>query len=202
MVAHYGIYNYSATMMESEAVASNVSEIFIHPDWDAFSIDYDGDIAILVLSDDIHFNTHIRPVFIPTVFNNDTDMSGTVVGWGETENGTYEATPRQVAVKVVSNEDCHRNDSFMAIISSERQFCGVGLDGTPAFGDSGGGLFVQHSDYNWIQYGIFSALRVTKTGQIIPDSMVLFTNVSAHKNWILQKVTETGGIMNDVIHFS
>lgn len=196
------MYNLNASS-ETGAIQSNVTEAFVHPDWDPWSIQFDADLAILLLSQNITFTRYIRPACIPisdATERNGTiefiDMKGVIVGWGETENRTYENLPRQAFVKILNDSFCYVNDTAMTAFSSDRTFCGGFGDGDPGFGDSGTGLYVQ-LDNSWVQYGIVSTMLWNSAGVI--KSMAVYTNVQPHRAWIAEKVESTGGEVGEAM---
>lgn len=73
-------------------------------------------------------------------------------------------------------------------ISSQRSFCGMGVDGSPNKGDSGGGLFVHH-DSSWVQHGIVSTIRTNGTGFVDIKAFSVYTKVKNFNNWIKGVIT-------------
>lgn len=51
---------------ENESEIRNVSEIIIHPDWNVNTLNYDADLAILKLSDEITKSNFIKIACWPT----------------------------------------------------------------------------------------------------------------------------------------
>lgn len=193
---HLGVHNLSETD-DNQRISSTVSQVVINPDWDPYDANYGGDLALLVLSDEITFTTFIRPVCMPSDSTITDDIKGTIVGWGQTANETYEDIPRQAVVKVINDSACYLEDNFIAALSTSKTFCGGFKDGQPGYGDSGGGLFVL-LDNNWMQYGVISSFRSSGSSHDISNSMTIYTNVSAYKRWIVEHVEETGGKVGEV----
>lgn len=194
---HLGVHNLSE-IEDIDRLNSTVTKIVVNPDWNPFTRNNGGDLAILLLRDDITFTTFIRPVCLPSSFESSAiGMTGTIVGWGETENKTYEDIPRQVSVKVLTDPECYQRDNFVASLSSAKSFCGGYRDGNPSYGDSGGGFFVQ-SDNNWVQHGIISVSRSSGSNQSHSNSITVYTNVTAYKSWIVENVEQTGDSVGEV----
>lgn len=92
----------------------NVTQIYVHPDWKYNDEKYDADIAILVLNENLTFSDHIRPVCMPPRNFLIDGLSGTVVGWGKTENGTAEGIPRKIEVNALNDMNCYETDQGIA----------------------------------------------------------------------------------------
>ncbi len=194
VVVRLGAYNLT-NIEEKGVVLRNVSNIIIHPDWNAFENSFDADIAILVLSETITFNYDIQPVCMPRdgIARN---IEGVVVGWGIQENSSYAEIPKQTSIKAIDDSHCLRDDIGISEYTSARTFCGGNGDGTPNVGDSGGGFFVLSGSV-WAQYGIVSAIRTSATGQLIPNALTVYTNLTQFKDYIVQTVSRTGGVMGE-----
>lgn len=46
-------------------IERNVTEIHLHPEWDAYVNEYDADIAILDLNEIVTFTNYIQPICLP-----------------------------------------------------------------------------------------------------------------------------------------
>lgn len=182
---------------EAGVVRASIEDIRIHPDWDPyFTSDFNADLAILVLSENVSFTNTIRPVCLPadsTDTRSDTiDLRGTVVGWGQTDDNNSENIQREASIIAVNDTYCYHKDEAVPIFSSNHTFCGGFGDGYATFGDSGGGYFIL-DDMNWVQYGVISATRTNRTGHVLPSSVQIYTNLRSFKQWIVSIVKETGG---------
>lgn len=135
----------------------------IHPDYDKNASTYD--IALVELS---------RPVSLPTVKvagpgeegTYAPGTTGTVIGWGDTEEGAGEGSDRlrEAEVPVVSDPDCANAYSGMDYIAfnGNVHLCAglLGQGGVDTCqGDSGGPLLVRAAD------GAFRVAGVTSTGE-------------------------------------
>ncbi|KAG4078687.1 hypothetical protein HA402_015277 [Bradysia odoriphaga] len=186
-----GAYNLDLKI-ERGVEQRDIEEIYLHPDWKAFSEKYDADLAILVLSQIVEFTKYIRPICMP---DDDLpiDTSGSIVGWGLSEKSkgnNHESIPVHAYTKALNDSYCYTTQQFLAMFSSMRIFCGGG-DGSPNKGDSGGGFFIL-SGSSWIQYGIISASLSDARGNVLPNSFTLYTNLRAFRSWIDETV-EKGG---------
>lgn len=112
---------------ESETTHRTPSKIFIHPEWNPFNSNYEADIAVMLLRDEIGFTSYIKPICL---FKQDTDFSeGYVTGWGRSESSFTENTPKQIKVPIVSHIDCLVNNPEMTGLVSKTSFCAGGRDG-------------------------------------------------------------------------
>lgn len=197
VVVRLGTYNLTETN-EKGAVQRNVSEIFIHPDWDVYDDVFDADIAILVLTENITFTHVIKPACLPGE-GFIRNVVGTVVGWGLTENLTYAEIPRKTTFRAINDSHCYRIDYGIASFSSARTFCGGGVgDGSPNRGDSGCGAYLISGNV-WVLYGIVSVIRTNATGHIVPLSYSIYTNVTAFRSWISETVRQSGGVVGEAM---
>lgn len=118
---------------ETGVVQREVNEIHVHPDWKVYNDNYDADISIFVLNENVVFTNYIRPVCMPDddIVNN--DVTGSIVGWGLTESGAKANLeyPKQAFTKALNASYCLTTDPYVAFLSSIRTFCGTGGDGAP-----------------------------------------------------------------------
>lgn len=101
-----------------------ISNIFIHPDWDAMLTSYDGDIAVVLLQTMILFNKNVQPICLP-VENDSLDLykKGSVAGWGLTENETQSNVLKIVQLRVVPKRTCLDSDNLFSFVMSSKNFC-------------------------------------------------------------------------------
>ncbi|XP_037027728.1 uncharacterized protein LOC119068294 [Bradysia coprophila] len=186
-----GAYNLDLKI-ESGAQQKDVNEIYVHPDWSAFSIKYDADLAILVLNETVVFTRYIHPICMP-VDDPPIDVKGSVVGWGLTENSTMRPSShlRLTTTKILNDSYCYTTKPKFAFVSSTRVFCSDGESGSPSRGDSGGGFFIL-SGKSWVQYGIVSAGEIDTKGNAIPNGFTIYTNVRSFRYWIDEMVRKSG----------
>lgn len=197
-----GAYNLSAC--DDDVVRRNVAVIKIHPDWNVNADKFDADVAILVLSENVTFTTHIGPISLPAVGvvvdpSTTIDINGTIVGWGATENSSHGSDiPRHAAIRTYNNSYCFLTDNEALRISSKNSFCAGSNEGSPNRGDSGGGFFVKIDD-TWVQYGIVSSIIANEKGRVVRRMVSIYTNVNSFKNWIEETIEESGGVLGDPI---
>lgn len=185
---------------EKGVVQSNITEIHVHPDWDANNDNYDADLAILELSANVVFTDYIRPICLPEwdayVDGATVDIGGVIVGWGLDQNKIHEEIPKETDIQALNDSYCYRSNVGIVSLSSARTFCGIGV-GTPNRGDSGGGFLVD-IDFVWRQYGIISSIRTNKAAQVDSNVASVYTNVQAFRDWIVETVAKSGIVVGGI----
>lgn len=189
-----GAYNLTNNDEEG-SMESKVAEIRVHPDWDPMKDEYDGDVAVLVLSNKIAYTNYIRAVDLPAddlhIDGSTINVTGSVVGWGLADKDIYEPILKEATmIQAINDSYCYRTCHGIVKLSSGRTFCaGLGT-GVPNRGDSGGGYFFDNG-FELVQYGIVSSVSLNDQGKLVKDSLVVYTNVKSFKEWIMETVNDT-----------
>ncbi|XP_014088956.2 serine protease gd isoform X2 [Bactrocera oleae] len=190
---------------EEHSIAAPVSEIFLHPEYDATLGTYDADIAVLVLQIQVRFNTYILPACLwsgDSQLENMVGERGFVVGWGFShihggaplidDKPTKAAVPHVTESPIVSNEVCFASNPRIRSLSSNRTFC-AGLQTAspvtrsavgPCAGDSGAGLLLQRNN-RWILRGTVSAALPVQHNKCIGNQYVIHADVAKYLDWIM-----------------
>lgn len=196
IVVRLGAYNLTDTN-EKGVIQRNVSEIFLHPDWDVFETNFDANIAILVLSENVTFTDDIQPVCMPADDGVIENMEGSVIAYGVGRPNTYAKVAKRIIVRGVSISRCILEDVTIATYASNRTFCGSGnADESLHRGDAGSGYFLS-SGSSWTQHGILIALRTNATGHVLTRAHHMYTDVSMFTDWIHETVKQTGGDVSE-----
>lgn len=134
-------------------VEVQVKEIFMHPQYNHFTVDYD--IAVLELETPLQFGPGIQPIGLPLDDQVTPEGSpGYVTGWGTTsEGGSSSLELRGVWVPVVNQDSCKQVYGETAI--TDRMLCaGVPEGGKDSCqGDSGGPLVVDSQLIGIVSWG-------------------------------------------------
>jgi secreted trypsin-like serine protease len=169
----------------------NLSEIIVHPNYDANKVDYD--IALLKLSSPVPFRQSgaqgLAIGGIAPVFSNIGPLTGevsTAIGWGNRGYPIYDYpySLQEVEIPIISNSAC--NAIYGGRISN-RMMCtnhSGGGKGT-CYADSGGPLMIFNSNNNrWELAG------VTSWGYDCyeADFPSVFVRVSEVSNWIYSNI--------------
>lgn len=124
---YLGKHNISARIERGSQI-NFPTHIRIHEDYSSDSDNFDGDLAMITLQNDVVFNIHVSPVCFWNENDQLYEIHGVVVGWGVSEKSgpdTPEQTPNMINVLVLSNEICFLAHHQLAHLSSTRTFCGA-----------------------------------------------------------------------------
>lgn len=176
---------------------SLVWEIILHPDWDFNNEKFDADISVVVLVDRVEFSDQVQRVCLPQLDFTEVSGQGTVVGWGKSETslshfGDHSSTPIELVIPAINSSHCYTTFYKLAIVSSNRMFCGGFEDQekAPCLGDSGSGFY--HTDgSSWKVRGIVSASIIDYDFGCDVNKFSLYTNVAWFTEWITTVMKET-----------
>ncbi|XP_016925265.2 serine protease gd isoform X1 [Drosophila suzukii] len=170
---------------EEGSLAAPVDGIYIHPDFNSQLSNYDADIAVIMLKDEVRYNTFIRPACLWSGSSKAEYIvgeQGIVIGWSfDRSNRTQDqklpsgapgkkssdsqSAPKVVKAPVVGNAECFRANAHFRSLSSNRTFCaGIQTEerdrhqSSASFytGISGAGLFIRRNN-RWMLRGTVSA---------------------------------------------
>ncbi len=150
--------DHDRTVTESSEQTRSVSQIVIHPNYNANTSD--SDIALLKLSSPVTLNS--RVALIPMVTSTDSALYaagvlGTVTGWGTTSSGG--STPsklRQVSVPIVTNTTCNSSIAYNGRITANMLCAGYSSGGKDSCQGDSGGPFVVPNGSSWKLAGVVS----------------------------------------------
>ena len=164
--------------------------IHIHPDWNVHVDSWDADIAVLELVNEVQFNKFIRPICIADRKSEVAKaQSGTVVGFGKTENGRISDIANKLDIPIYDYLNCTEHSEQHRSLVSHRTFCGGPADGRGVcLGDSGGGVYVSHNRRFYLR-GLVSASLFNAVQQCDVDRDAIFTDATKFYGWI-----ESGGL--------
>ncbi|KFM81961.1 Chymotrypsinogen B, partial [Stegodyphus mimosarum] len=135
---------------------SRVIDSFIHPDYDADTVN--NDIALLKVKHPFFLNNFVQPACLPSSTDElEIDTRAIILGWGKRKDTAFFGTDHlhQAEVPIVSPEDCRENYEDYHI--SDNMMCAGFKQGRvdSCAGDSGGPLLYQKNG-KWTIYGITS----------------------------------------------
>ncbi|KAF6205968.1 hypothetical protein GE061_017192, partial [Apolygus lucorum] len=181
---------------EQHQQSSAVKELIIPKAYNGFATYHAYDIAIIDLERSFEISNYVLPICVKFDVNFDLENTeGTVVGWGYTENKSFnngqvgEVSPilLKTYLPLINWEACKkkkRHDyNFLDFLTSDK-FCGLFKNGSGTQkGDSGGGVFVA-KDNKWYVVGIVSS----KDGS---NTVAALTNVhfADHQRFIRETMT-------------
>ncbi|XP_055551565.1 serine protease 30-like [Wyeomyia smithii] len=145
-----------------------------------------NDIALIELSTLIHFTKYVLPACV-NLEPNLNGESGTVIGWGLTEDDETSPTLRKVDIPVIDAVTCLKTDrALFGQTLDDGIFCAGYTNGTGVCnGDSGGGLFFRRAN-TWFLGGIvsFSQTRPDDTSKCYTKGYGAFSKVHHYLTWI------------------
>ena len=167
-----------------------VVKIHIHPDWNIHTSNYDADISLLELEDEINFNKYIKPICIAKPFSEAAaKTNGIVVGFGVTESGLTSNIAKKLDIPIVGYHDCSVSTDHKYLITS-KTFCGGKANGSGVCsGDSGSGVYVLYNGRYYIR-GIVSLALLNNEGECNVNTYSLFTDIIEFFGWIKSAVID------------
>lgn len=171
-------------LFSSNILSRRVSEVHIHPDWNAST--FENDIALIRLSQDIEFTSDLRPIDLAEDgLSVENGSLLTVSGWGVTsQRGRGSSILKKAVVPKVRQLDCNSIDSYEGAVKPGMLCAGVGQRDA-CQGDSGGPLaIVNGADSEAIQVGVVS----WGYGCARPNYPGVYTDVSFFSNWIKSRI--------------
>ncbi|XP_062872542.1 mannan-binding lectin serine protease 1 [Trichomycterus rosablanca] len=182
----------------------SVERLILHPDFDLHN--YNNDIALVKLSQQVMLNELVRPVCLPPPRVNDQTPSplpntlGVVAGWGintasasasnkrmNLNSGTVSNVLQYVKLPVVAQEKCQASYSLRSVNYNitENMFCAGFYEGgrDTCLGDSGGAFVIKdlHSG-RWVVQGLVSWGGPEECGS--QQVYGVYTRVSNYANWL------------------
>lgn len=157
-----------------------VEEIHIHDNWNPHTAEYDGDIAVIKLTEKVFFNTYIRPVCLPneqvlSIFN------GTVVGWGVHDDTDITSNfPRKLEMSILDRFECVKKKPKLLPIFASTMFCAGKDEAGVCGGDSGSGFYVEQNGKFHLR-GIVSASIITSCSS---SNYALYSDVTKYLKFI------------------
>jgi len=179
-----GVHNYKKSE-ELGRISTGIKSITIHRHWTTDVPSFDADIAILELANEVQFNNYIRPICLADYESEVAETStGTVVGFGKTENESNSDIARKLEISIRDYAKCATTSSDHQTFATARMFCGGPADGRGVCdGDSGGGVYVLHDKIFYLR-GLVSSSLVNNKLECDTHQQAVFTDVTQYYDWI------------------
>uniref|UniRef100_A0A8C6S5N9 pancreatic elastase n=1 Tax=Neogobius melanostomus TaxID=47308 RepID=A0A8C6S5N9_9GOBI len=166
VLGDHDIYN-----QEGSEQFMSVSNVYIHPNWDANRLSAGNDIALLRLSSEATLNNKVLP------HNNNCYISG----WGRTQTGgQLSAQLKQAYLPVVDHNTCSSSGWWGSTVKTN-MVCAGGGNESGCQGDSGGPLNCSVGG-RWVVHGVTSF--VSSSGCNAYRRPTVFTRASAFISWM------------------
>jgi secreted trypsin-like serine protease len=167
-------------------VTVGVKKIYVHSTWNPQVEKYKGDIAILMLDEQVTFSSYVQPVCLPKLGSDMKDVTeGVIVGFGKSESSiSHENEPKKAFTPIQKSEECFSKFPNLAGISSVKTFCAGNANGTGSCtGDSGGGLTVVNHGRHFLRGIVSASLYATKYGCDV-NSYAIFTDMRFYLSFV------------------
>lgn len=176
---------------EDQGRDHEVGQIVTHRNYKPLT--YENDLAILKLAVPVIFTPYVQPACL---WKRDDSIplpdwhrqSGTVVGWGLTDNNKTATTLNTAKMPVVDMHECLASDrQFFGNLLYAMSFCAGHKNGTGVCnGDSGGGMFFKNED-QWYLRGVVSYSNIVDATRICNlKQYVGFTDAGQYLEWIYE----------------
>ncbi|XP_070507429.1 melanization protease 1-like [Chironomus tepperi] len=164
-----------------------ISNIIIH-DLYAAKQGSPNDIAIIKLKDSVKYSDYIMPICLPIKKNISTNSgTGTVIGFGMTENGSSSDTLLKTEISIQNFSDCKKKYRSQRMQIQGSQICATGENSDSCSGDSGGGFVRKDQSTSvWYLIGIIS-YGPKRCNSQFPG---VYVKVQNYIHWIKEKIKE------------
>lgn len=196
IIVYFGVFD----LKQKNTTGTNISKIYINPDWSNLNESYDSDVALLKFSNPMTFNEVISPLCLwPSEDEYENAQKGTVITWtvmeSEDDPGYWNHVidpnhiyPTHYNMPIRSNTQCFLMQPRFKPISSERTFCAGGLNSGQCLevGNSGASMSIKVDERFYLR-GIVSASFIDIAG-CDNITFTLFSDVLKHKTWIIDSM--------------
>ncbi|XP_053302181.1 elastase-1 [Pleuronectes platessa] len=164
------------------AQVREVTGVYIHPDWNNYSISSGNDIALLWLSSDISPNSYVKPTALPSSAEMLPDNSLCyITGYGRiSTDGSMSNQMRSAILPIVNHQTCTSAGWWGSTVKTT-MICAGGGAQSACNGDFGGPLSCRINQ-SWFVHGVASF--VSGMGCNAPQKPTVFTRVSAYVTWM------------------
>lgn len=162
----------------------SVKQILTHPNWDSSTpTSFDGDIAIIILAQNVRFTRQIRPICLPNDRVLDT-LIGEIASWAKFDKTKEMSTkPRRKAIQMIRNRVCFKKQPQLKLIKWEESFCAGSDDHSFCGGSSGVGFYIQRKGRFYLRGMVSSTVEHIECGE---PNVVLMTDVLKYKEFLAE----------------
>ncbi|XP_023287914.1 trypsin-1-like [Orussus abietinus] len=170
----------------SRVMEYKVQEVIRHGAYS--TVNYNNDIALLKIAEDLKFSGPLRPVCLPERGKTFSGEMAIVTGWGALEEGGVgSSTLQEVTVPILSNAEC-RATKYPARRITDNMLCAGFTEGSKdsCQGDSGGPLHVVNETVHHIA-GVVS----WGEGCAQPNYPGVYSRVNRFLSWIERNTADS-----------
>jgi secreted trypsin-like serine protease len=141
---------------------------------------------VIKLKHSAQFTDYVQPICLWKSEVKPDVQNGVIVGYGYTshESPKISATPRELEIPIVSNEECFLEKPGLVELSSKRTFCAGSADGRGACkGDAGSGLYIKYKDKFYLR-GLLSGALFNEDNKCDVSTYSVYTDVFKFQDWI------------------
>ncbi|EDW56940.1 GM15551 [Drosophila sechellia] len=160
----------------------------VHAD---FNADLDNDIGLLRMESFVQYSDYVQPICILVEGHMTGSSHFNITGWGKTDDANSSLTLQQATVFKTELYYCQKKYPSKKV--DESQICAASTNSDVCSGDSGGPLSAQVSFVDRLltfQYGVVSY------GSKECNSFSVYTNVTHHRDWIVDAIKHFSGSLN------
>ncbi|XP_055374811.1 modular serine protease-like isoform X2 [Condylostylus longicornis] len=189
--------NYYSDRETFEVQRAFISKIYVPANFRGLQNNFDGDIAVLTLTNHIKFRNHIVPACVDWSFNaSKYEQLGLFIGLGVVDQETNYAYLRSVNVKGISSKACKENKLIENYDIPDDKLCVSSQEQNERIckADSGGG-FIYYNIYPRLGYlrsyylaGTFSNIIRNTNKSNLPEcdesSVRAFTSIQVYESFV------------------
>lgn len=158
-----------------------VKQILLHPNWRPNQYSIEGNIAIIILTEDVTFNRYIRPICIPDE-SVASITSGQTSSWGLfDESMKFSETPRRKLVNIIKDRECLRREPVLANLLGEQGFCAGAEDQAICAGSNGDGFYVERNGKFYLRGMVFAGVKGCRT-----PKFAALTDVLKYRDFLVE----------------
>lgn len=172
------------SVQEGSEQVLEVKEIILHPEYDVLT--YENDIAVIKLTEHLHFNEYVQPINLPP---EGMTLTGEcmVAGWGPVNEGGEDTdVPYKATVPIWSHDDCSNTLAGIFDVAEHMVCAGYEEGGVGACESDSGSPLTCYADAAPYLGGVVS----WQFGCSRPFRPTIYTNMVYFSHWLKESTME------------